>query len=668
VAYLRYISFAGALLAFYIAARVVTHDPQVRASHRRSWLALTAASVLLAITLLLQMAPEIGRDAPHLPLAIIEACLVAVLVTGFYFLYVREQASLRELHDTAASQSARSRRLEAILELGTRLRSTHDIEEVVRMAGEAVYETLSYRENAIYLLDEEADLFVPTVVLGGDEAYNAAIAGKRIPARVVLGLLQEKFRIGNVYFVDHRFYRWSEEELEYFPSSDFPYGGPGCFHPEDGLFAPMYDHTERVIGIIDLYDPTDGRLPGPQDVQVLEIFANVAAVAVENSRYAASLQQLAITDGLTGLYNHRHFQEMLVTEVERARRYGETFTLLMMDLDFFKQVNDRFGHQRGDEALREVADVLLQAARSSDFVARYGGEEFVMILPETPARQAEVVAERVREGVKGITMDVANPPRLTISVGVADYPFCGVERDGLIAAADAALMFAKHAGRDMVAHFSDVEPLEFDPDALESLAFRLEGADLVTLEALATAVDARDRFDKHHSAGVVETVERVVGALVAEPHDVDLIKAAARIYDVGKLVIPVEVLNRTDGLGSIEREAIRRHPEVGRQLIESTMKLAHVLPAVMYHHECWDGSGYPEGLRGEEIPLPARVIAICDAYQAMVSDRPYRKAMVPDEAVVELRRSAGTQFDPELVERFIAALAAAAAPAGADEG
>lgn len=584
--------------------------------------------------------------------------LVVVLAVVLFFVWRRHQRGLAELQATAETQSERSRRLEAIVALGTRLRSTHDIEAVVHMAGEAVYETLNYHENAIYLLDEESDQFVPTVVLGGDEAYNAAIAEKRIPAGIVLGLLAEKFRHGNVYFVDHRFYRWSDEELEYFPSSDFPYGGPGCFHPEDGLFAPMYDHTERVIGLLDLYHPADGRLPGPQSLQMLEIFANVTAVAVENARYAASLQTLAVTDGLTGLYNHRHFQEVLGTEVERSRRYGATFTLLMMDLDFFKRVNDRFGHQRGDHALREVAEVLTQAARASDFVARYGGEEFVMILPETPARQAEVVAERVREGVKGIELDVPDPPQMSISIGVADYPFCGIDRASLISAADAALMFAKRAGRDMVAHFSAVEPLEFDRAALEGLAFRLEGADIVTLEALAAAVDQRDRFDKHHSAGVVATVERVVGSLVSEPNQVDLVRAAARVYDVGKLVIPVEVLNRTDGLGAIEREAIRRHPEVGRHLIESTMKLAYLLPTVMYHHECWDGSGYPEGLRGEEIPLSARVIAICDAYQAMVSDRPYRAAMSQDDAFDELRRSSGIQFDPHLVEQFITAMSA----------
>lgn len=664
--YLDYINFAGALVAFFIAARIVSVDRAIRESHRWSWRALTAVALLLAAMLLLELAPKIGVEIPAAALAVVESLLVVTLIAGFYFLYVRERVGVALLRDTAATQSDRSHRLQAILELGTGLRASHGVEEVAQRAGDAVHDTLNYRENAIYLLDPDDDAFVPVVVIGGDDSYDEQIRSKRIPLRVVKGLLKEEFRSGNVYFVDHRFYHWTPEEQEYFPSADFQCPGPGHFHPEDGLFVPLLDHDDRVIGLFDLYNPVDGRVPAPETFQVLEIFANVTAVAIENARYSASLQRLAITDGLTGLYNHRHFQEMLATEVERGLRYGSTFTLLMLDLDFFKSVNDRLGHQRGDEVLRRVSEVLMEAARSSDFVARYGGEEFIMILPETPARQAETVAQRVRQGVKEIILDVPNPPEISVSIGMADFPFCGKERESLIAAADAALMFAKRSGRDMVTHFSAVTPLEFDGSALEGLAYRLEDADLVTLEALAAAVDARDQFDRAHSARVVETVEKIVGPLGLDRNDADIVRAAARIYDVGKLVIPIEVLNRTDGLGEIELEAIRRHPDVGRLLLESTMKLAHLLPVVGHHHERWDGEGYPKGLKGEEIPLAARVIAICDAYQAMVSDRPYRKALSRDEAVAELRANAGTQFDPDLIERFIAAACGETAETGQD--
>ena len=259
-----------------------------------------------------------------------------------------------------------------------------------------------------------------------------------------------------------REYAWTEEELFYFPPGPIPDGGPGAFHADDALFAPLYDHSGRLIGMFDLYEPADGEVPNEETLQMLEVFANVTASALENAAYGADLELLAVTDGLTGLFNHRHLQETLAAEVERALRYDLVFSLLMMDLDFFKQVNDRLGHPRGDEALCAVADVLRAHARTTDFVARYGGEEFVMILPGTSMKQAAAVAERVAQGVREIELGVPEPPRLSISVGIADFPACGRDRESLIAGADAALLFAKRSGRDMIADFSQISVVELD--------------------------------------------------------------------------------------------------------------------------------------------------------------------------------------------------------------
>ncbi len=233
---------------------------------------------------------------------------------------------------------------------------------------------------------------------------------------------------------------------------------------------PLRDHDEQLIGLFDLYDPEDGLLPTPEACQALEIFANVTASAIENARYQAGLEQRAVTDGLTGLFNHRHFQETLLGEVERAARYDLVFSLLMMDLDLFKTVNDRLGHPRGDEALKAVAEVMRANARTSDFVARYGGEEYVMILPGTTAGQAGVLAERIAQGVREVQLAVPHPPPLSISIGVADYPACGRDRESLISAADTALLFAKRSGRDMVADFSQISLVELDQTDLEGLA------------------------------------------------------------------------------------------------------------------------------------------------------------------------------------------------------
>ncbi len=492
---------------------------------------------------------------------------------------------------------------------------------------------------------------------GQDPEYDKVVRDRRIPGSVVRGVLRDEFRHGDCYFIDHERYPWTEKELFYFPPGSLPDLGPGMFHPDDALFVPLYDHDQQMIALFDLYDPADGRVPDEPSLQLLQVFANVTASALENARAAEELRRRAVTDGLTGLYNHRHFQEALAVEAERAARYGLTFTLLMMDLDHFKAVNDRFGHPHGDQALQQVAAVLRHNARTSDFVARYGGEEFVMILPGTTVKQAGALAERIAQGVRDIALDVPEPPALSISIGMADYPACGRDRESLIAAADAALLFAKRSGRDMVADFSEISLVELDQASLEGLSFRLEKADQETLEALAGAVAMRDAFADRSASCVTDAARRLADALGLDETEKELFATAAVVYDIGKVAIPLEVLNRRGDLTPEEREIVNHHPEVGKRLLESVMRLRSALPAVVHHHERWDGTGYPDGLKGEDIPLLARAIAICDSYQAMVVERPYRKAMSQAAAVEQLKECAGTQFDPELVEVFVGALA-----------
>ena len=591
---------------------------------------------------------------------LLASALVVALLVGCFFLYGRERRIVADLHNAAETHSRRSRRLEAIVSLGAELRGVHAVDDVASAAANAVERTLAFRETALYLYDASEDVFRTAVAIGSHPEYDAVVRDRRIPPAILRGVLREDSRVGNVYFIDHTKYEWTEEELFFFPPGPIPDGGPGAFHADDALFAPLYDHEGTLIGMFDLYDPVDGRVPTAETLQLLEVFANVTASALENAAYGAELELLAVTDGLTGLFNHRHFQETLVLEVERAVRYDLVFSLLMMDLDLFKDVNDRLGHPRGDEALRAVADVLRANARTSDFVGRYGGEEFVMILPGTSMKQASTLAERVAQGVREIELGVADAPRLSISIGIADFPACGRDRESLIAAADAALLFAKRSGRDMIADFSRVSLVELDQSALEGLAFRLEKADIETLETLAAAIDRRDAFAGEHARNVAAAAARLAAALGLDDQQSDVLRVAALVYDIGKVGIPVEVLNRRGVLSDEDQEAIRKHPEVGKRLLESTMRLHGLLPVVLHHHERWDGAGYPEGLAGTTIPFAARVIAICDAWQAMITDRPYRPALTQEAALAELRAGAGTQFDPDLVEAFVESVAAAA--------
>ena len=645
---------------------MVTLDRRALNAHRGSWALLVCVTVLLAALLGVQLVGD--RDAAPTALlwaqTLLESALVIALIAGCFFLYVREHGRIADLVDTAETHSRRSKRLEAILALGDELRTARTIDAVAELAASAVERTLAFKEAAVYLYDDEQGVFRTAASLGSHPEYDAVVRDRRIPPAILRGVLKEEFRQGNCYFIDHSRYTWTEEELFFFPPASIPDGGPGAFHSDDALFAPLYDHDDELIGMFDLYEPSDGKVPSEQTLQLLEIFATVTASALENARYVSGLEVRAISDGLTGLFNHRHFQETLAREVDRAVRYDLEFSLFMMDLDLFKNVNDRLGHPRGDEALRAVADVLRANARTTDFVARYGGEEFVMILPGTPVKRAASVAERIAQGVRDIVIDVPEPPRLSISIGMADFPACGSDRESIIAAADAALLFAKRSGRDMVADFSSVSLVELDQSALDGLAFRLEKADIETLEALAAAIDTRDVFSGAHTHGVAETALQVADSLGLDDQQRNLLRMASLVYDIGKVGIPVEVLNRRGELTAEEKVAIRNHPEVGKRLLESTIRLSALLPVVLHHHERWDGGGYPHGLKGTAIPLAARVIAICDSWQAMMSERPYRGALSSDEAVAELRAGAGAQFDPQIVDAFVASLERAKGAAG----
>jgi diguanylate cyclase (GGDEF)-like protein len=644
-------------VAFFLAVRVVALDGRVHA-RGRSWVLLVLAMALLAVLFAISLFVDHGATSSALlwTQTLVGSALVVALVIGCYFLYGRELHVIGDLRRAADTHSRRSRRLEAVVGLGADLRSVHGVDEVALAAASAVERTLAFKETALYIYDPAEDVFRTAVALGSHPDYDAVVRDRRIPPAVVRGVLREDSHHGNVYFIDHTRYEWTDEELFYFPPGPIPDGGPGAFHADDALFAPLYDHEGALIGLFDLYEPADGRIPGEETLQMLEVFANVTASALENAAYAAELEQLAVTDGLTALYNHRHFHVLLAAEVERAQRYDLTFSLLMMDLDLFKNVNDRLGHPRGDDALRAVADVMRASARSTDVAARYGGEEFVMILPGTSMKQAVAVAERVARGVREIDLEVPDPPRLSISIGIAEFPACGRDRESLIAAADAALLFAKRSGRDMIADFSQISLVELDHAALEGLAFRLEKADIETLETLAAAIDRRDVFAHEHAHDVAVAAERLAVTLGLDDQQRDVLRMAALVYDIGKVGIPVEVLNRRGSLTPEELEAVRRHPEIGKRLLESTMRLNALLPVVLHHHERWDGTGYPSGLSGEEIPFAARVLAICDAWQAMTTDRPYRPAFARERALGELRAGAGTQFDPELVDAFIASL------------
>ncbi len=365
-------------------------------------------------------------------------------------------------------------------------------------------------------------------------------------------------------------------------------------------------------------------------------------------------KEMANTDGLTGLKNHGHFQRYLHHEIDRARRYERPLSLIMIDLDFFKQVNDNFGHQKGDTVLKNVGRILMEECRDVDYVARYGGEEFVVIMPEITAANAMKAADRLRARIESLYMEVNLPEHQTgASLGVADFPVCATDNTSLIAAADGALLFAKRQGRNRVAYFRDLSDAELSSDDLNNLNSRLEGAGFQTIRVLANAVDVRDQYPEHDINNLSRAATAIARELDFSEDQVEALILATKLHDIGKIGIPKKILQKTDHLLPEELEILRQHPQMGEQILQEANTVKDLITAVLYHHERWDGKGYPEGLHGEEIPLMARIVGILDAYRAMRSDRPYCKALSISTTKDELRKAAGTQFDPALVEMFI---------------
>jgi diguanylate cyclase (GGDEF)-like protein len=394
----------------------------------------------------------------------------------------------------------------------------------------------------------------------------------------------------------------------------------------------------------------DQREVAAEDLHVLEAIADLAVVACHNAEAYDDVRTAASTDALTGLLNHGAMQVRVREEIARAAREDQPLCCVLIDLDDFKRVNDELGHPAGDDLLRRVADALRAEVRPYDQVARYGGDEFVLVLPGTEEQAARRVAERVGARVRDGAPRGQDGPMGNCSIGLSAWE-PGMGADDLLAAADRALLLAKRTGKGRVA--------VANPDAEEELA-RLQRADgsPAAVQALAAAIDARDDYTHGHSEQVVRLATSVAMLLGLTRETVERIAHAALLHDVGKLAIPYEILRKTGALDDAEWNVMAQHPVIGEGILRRLPQLAPIAPIVRHEHEHWDGSGYPDGLGGAQIPVGSRIILACDAYVAMIAQRPYRRALGRSDAVAELRAGAGSQFDPEVVAALLDVLGA----------
>lgn len=416
------------------------------------------------------------------------------------------------------------------------------------------------------------------------------------------------------------------------------------------LMCPIIS-KHKLLAILTLSQKQRPGYYNRDDIDLVTMLAKESAVAIENAQIYAKAQEKADTDELTGLRNHRYFQERLNQEVEKCSISGDDFSLLFIDLDYFKTYNDIYGHVLGDEILRDVGRLIKSAIRDTDIGARYGGDEFAIMLIQTPLEGAQAVAERIRWRLemlmeqKGIV--------LTCSIGIACWRVDGVMRGTIIQAADKALYQAKNSGRNRVCVASNLDAIEpvrpetmIKPDncvAVENIVY-----------SLAATVDARDHYTYGHSKAVCKFAIELAEAIGYKKEGIQRIRAAALLHDIGKLSLPDTILTKREPLTDNEWERIKHHPELGVGILKYIVGLRGCIDAVLFHHERYDGQGYPRGLKENDIPLDARIMAVADAYDTMISERCYKsRKLTEEEAMQELEKCAGKQFDPELVEVFI---------------
>ncbi len=585
-------------------------------------------------------------------------------------------------------ERAKSRRLTLFNNVSRNIITTLNPDEMLAKIAEELEQVLDYSHMGIGLLDYSAK----EIVIHAEAGPRKGALGRR------LGL------DGNI--VGHVARTGQMEVVTY--GAQHPTVEPVLEGSASAIALPIV-YADQLHGI--LYMETDKASDFPhEEVLFLGTLADLISGALHSALSFQKAQEQAITDGMTGLKTHRFFMEALSAEWKRSTRAGRSFSLVLMDLDRFKFVNDFYGHLDGDLVLQRLAHILELNCRRSDVIARYGGDEFVILMPETDSTQSHQLAAKLRSWI--CSDPVLREKNVTSSFGVATFPLNGSTPEELIQVADASMYLSKHQGGNAVSTADQFNPddsrqwkrdvldaylgvtlkrlFATGPDSFVEIHSRIEqfarslaetesasnrpGTNEVsgssgempyeplptivmdTLTSLALAVDAKDQFTQGHSQKVSSYAVLIAEAIGLEATEIEEVRLGGMLHDVGKVGIVESILNKNGPLNPDEWEAMKRHVEYGAKLLEPLRGTERIREMVAHHHEFFDGSGYPEGLAGGQIPMGARIIAIADAYDTITSERTYKKARTPEEAFQELERCGNAQFDPELVRIFISRL------------
>ena len=427
----------------------------------------------------------------------------------------------------------------------------------------------------------------------------------------------------------------------------------------ESLLSPLRNKNGDIFAVGVVYRDVTERKYAENEMQKLN-----KELVKSNKR----LSQLSLKDIHTGLFNHRYLAEIMGSEFYRAKKYEGSLAATMIDVDYFKSINDMYGHKFGDIVLKQLAQQMKKMIRRHDVIIRYGGEEFVIISPGTDRAQAVVLAQRILDAISLYNFgNVKHTVKLKVSLSVVSYPEDNIA-DGmdLIKIAEQILNKAKEEGGNRV--YSSLDKTKTGQymkkyrkaanvstltQKLGKLHRQANESLIESIFAFAKTLELKDHYTGEHVEKTVHYATEIATALRLHSYEVEMVKEAAMLHDLGKIGISEKILTKKSKLSKKELEEIKKHPSIAADILRPIHVLNAIIPFILYHHERWDGKGYPGGLKGENIPLGARIVAIADVYQALISNRPYRKAFTRTKAIRIIKECAGTQFDPRIVNVFL---------------
>jgi diguanylate cyclase (GGDEF)-like protein/putative nucleotidyltransferase with HDIG domain len=506
-----------------------------------------------------------------------------------------------------------------------------NLDTLKKTAIDTILEAGNLEFSILYLFDEDAS--EPEL-----SSYTGCTSkSKEAPGRIPLA---EKM---SAKAIETRRMVTSQDVLRDSPAVDYQGQSPESEGIGTLVSIPLKSR-DRIIGTITAGAQNKIEFSA-EDNRLLETLGCQIGAAIDHAQLLEKMGQLSMIDELTGLYNRRYLEGALETEIHRSQRYGRLFSLVMMDIDGFKDYNDKFGHQSGDLVLQELASVLKSGLRKMDIACRYGGDEFSIILPVTDAQKSQKLVDRIRSMFLEMpdVQSVITQSLLGLSAGIAQFPQAAVTAQSLIFLADSALYYAKQSSRNKSVLVSNLVKGAVSETSREAQQ----------VYSLVKIAEAKEPFTLGHAKNVSIISDFLGKAMGLSFEELLELRTAALLHDVGKARIPDSVLSKPAKLTREEMEIVKGHSLEGARLVGRVAEFRKLVPAVKHHHERYDGTGYPSGLSGNDIPLHSRIISIADAYDTMVHHRVYSEIMSSKEALDEITKCSGAQFDPGLVSALL---------------